>query len=986
MVMLKTDNEIGLDEIKTRQTYSGTGDDYLANRNEYYDTTTNDAISRISERNRPKAQLFFEQRKGPFMESAAKFGGQIRQDTLSSTIGEAVDSEYQKLAAIPPDQVEQKLPEVLAGVDAIIKSAPLPDRIKNDIALEAARRALQVLPPDVALGLIEKAPQALGQGKGPLGFPQIQTEPPQQQLQIEGPPGQTAPPLPQPKPVGSQSSLEQPLAPVSAAANAGKAGLLGAPGQNLTTITTASGARFTVNRAVAANFQGFLNELEASGYNVDAKQSGGYNYRKIAGSRSLSEHAYGNAIDINWNDNARGAKGNLPKNVAQIAAKYGLTWGGNWKHRDAMHFEWNPAHKVAAGGPFAKGGPTFASAQAAGKLNPTLTAYSPQRSGSAVEGSYAAAGKGPNGRPEVMTLADVAAGRSDYVTLAGDKTQFGKTYIIPEITYRDANGALITLKNVKGVVHDTGSAFRGRGTSRFDIPVARDLPQSEINKQPFSQQKIALVPAGQNGQGTQLASAEHLGASVQQPPRAPNTIPVAQNGPQQGQPQEIQVADASGRILPSEIQVAQTYRPVESQLRDLLIQHYGALKRAEQAAIDKAEREQQQKIKEEQRAARDEGLTLLIDGKLTDAWVHDNAARLSAGDAYTLLTRLHKWEGTSRLTDPKAYSDRLLAIDADPQKALEDARNDLAEGRISVSDYRDIDRRVAHALSLAKQGKKLPDWASRLKGEFFEQTGTHQGDSWKRISRSQDAMKEFTDYLNAQMDAGTLDYEKAKKRMHEGIIEYKTGRALQKRGELPPIPRKWTSATPDTMTFEELQAAKGRLIQKLQEELAGAGDDAAAKREILKRYQQDGKILQAWDKVLKEQADATGEKLKLAPKAPATLPGMMKLGGPKPQEQAQGAGTNANGQPQSPGDYLKGKDYTDKLPPVATPKVMTPSMNKEYMNALMVKFEAFRAQGYSHDEALTRAENDPEIRALWRRSLEAAPTEVPSGMQPLLNQ
>ncbi len=48
-------------------------------------------------------------------------------------------------------------------------------------------------------------------------------------------------------------------------------------------MTTKSGARFSVNKKVAANFQGFLNELEATGYKIDASQSGGYNDRTKQG-------------------------------------------------------------------------------------------------------------------------------------------------------------------------------------------------------------------------------------------------------------------------------------------------------------------------------------------------------------------------------------------------------------------------------------------------------------------------------------------------------------------------------------------------------------------------------------------------------------------------------------------------------------------------------------------------------------------------------
>ncbi|HEY6861658.1 MAG TPA: M15 family metallopeptidase [Pseudolabrys sp.] len=108
---------------------------------------------------------------------------------------------------------------------------------------------------------------------------------------------------------------------------------------DLQTITTPGGAHFTVAKKVAPQFQGFLTELENSGYGIDPSQSGGYNDRNIAGTGTPSQHSYGNAIDLNWNANPRGGASNLPANIGDIAEKHGIAWGGNWKNPDPMHFE-----------------------------------------------------------------------------------------------------------------------------------------------------------------------------------------------------------------------------------------------------------------------------------------------------------------------------------------------------------------------------------------------------------------------------------------------------------------------------------------------------------------------------------------------------------------------------------------------------------------------------------------------------------------------
>ncbi len=130
-----------------------------------------------------------------------------------------------------------------------------------------------------------------------------------------------------------------------------------------------------------------------------------------------------------------------------------------------------------------------------GEINPSLTAYSPQGEYDSMEGGYASSKAGLDGKFLVRTLDDYANGTSPYVTLAGDPSLYGKSYIIPQITYKNESGQTITLNNVKGYVHDTGSAFTGQGSSRIDIPVGKNYSSSALNGQPFSKQTIKFIPA-----------------------------------------------------------------------------------------------------------------------------------------------------------------------------------------------------------------------------------------------------------------------------------------------------------------------------------------------------------------------------------------------------------------------------------------------------------------------------------------------------------
>jgi hypothetical protein len=122
-----------------------------------------------------------------------------------------------------------------------------------------------------------------------------------------------------------------------------RTGVFGTPGeaaQNLTEVKSSTGETWRVHKLAAPAFQGLINELEKTGYHP--KSSGGYADRAIRGGSQASAHAYGAAIDIDAANNPLGTRNtNLPANIEEMAAKFGIIWGGNWQSRpDPMHLEW----------------------------------------------------------------------------------------------------------------------------------------------------------------------------------------------------------------------------------------------------------------------------------------------------------------------------------------------------------------------------------------------------------------------------------------------------------------------------------------------------------------------------------------------------------------------------------------------------------------------------------------------------------------------
>ncbi|MFT4264672.1 MAG: M15 family metallopeptidase [Nocardioides sp.] len=98
----------------------------------------------------------------------------------------------------------------------------------------------------------------------------------------------------------------------------------------------------TCNKELFPQLKAALAEVVDRGLASTIHSTAGCYYpRFIAGTTSLSNHAFGLAIDINAPENGRGTVGQMDRSVVQIFKTWGFTWGGDWHYTDPMHFEMN---------------------------------------------------------------------------------------------------------------------------------------------------------------------------------------------------------------------------------------------------------------------------------------------------------------------------------------------------------------------------------------------------------------------------------------------------------------------------------------------------------------------------------------------------------------------------------------------------------------------------------------------------------------------
>jgi hypothetical protein len=116
-----------------------------------------------------------------------------------------------------------------------------------------------------------------------------------------------------------------------------------------TTMTLFGGGRVTVDNRIMQGVSALDAVLRKWNYQTRAADTGAYNCRQITGGSNWSLHAYGIALDLNWQTNPYGPvlitdmPQGMVNEICAIRTNNGVNvwrWGGNYSgNKDAMHYE-----------------------------------------------------------------------------------------------------------------------------------------------------------------------------------------------------------------------------------------------------------------------------------------------------------------------------------------------------------------------------------------------------------------------------------------------------------------------------------------------------------------------------------------------------------------------------------------------------------------------------------------------------------------------
>lgn len=98
---------------------------------------------------------------------------------------------------------------------------------------------------------------------------------------------------------------------------------------------------FWCNKLLISTFQKVYSSTVKSGLEQELHSFDGcYVVRYIRGRKSMSTHSWGIAVDHDASDNTLGAPPKMHAGIVQCFENHGFVWGGRFKRRDGMHFQY----------------------------------------------------------------------------------------------------------------------------------------------------------------------------------------------------------------------------------------------------------------------------------------------------------------------------------------------------------------------------------------------------------------------------------------------------------------------------------------------------------------------------------------------------------------------------------------------------------------------------------------------------------------------
>lgn len=111
---------------------------------------------------------------------------------------------------------------------------------------------------------------------------------------------------------------------------------------NLNTMRLPVVGKTVIHAKLVPVFRNVFSAIDAAGLGDEIKQFGVWSprHKMHDPKRGLSTHSWAIACDINWATNPVGRVGDISPDVVKIFEAAGFNWGGRWKHRDDMHFQY----------------------------------------------------------------------------------------------------------------------------------------------------------------------------------------------------------------------------------------------------------------------------------------------------------------------------------------------------------------------------------------------------------------------------------------------------------------------------------------------------------------------------------------------------------------------------------------------------------------------------------------------------------------------